>query len=86
MKSNKALEARLSAIENLLSALILTRAAEAPDGEINRIFAIAYEINMQRVDASQPGPELAVAGKAFTAIDRMFDLLARHGDGLERGT
>ncbi|MAN72989.1 MAG: hypothetical protein CME84_02720 [Henriciella sp.] len=88
MKSNDALDARISALENLVSVLILSRVAEweNPSDEMNRIFSIAYEIGMQRVDGSQPGPELAAAGKAFTAIDRMFELMTRFIDELERRT
>lgn len=81
MKSNEALDARLSALENLVSVLILSRAVcwDNPSDEINRIFSIAYEINMQRLDASQVGPERVAATKAFAATDRLFELIARFG-------
>ena len=82
MKSNETLDARLSALENLISVLILSRSVawENPSDEINRIFSIAYEINMQRLDASQVGAEQRSAAKAFTAIDRMFELIAGFGE------
>ena len=66
---------------DLVSVLILSRAVcwENPSDEINRIFSIAYEINMQRLDASQIGPEQVAATKAFAATDRLFELIARFG-------
>lgn len=88
MKSNETLDARLSALENLVSVLILSRSVawENPSDEINRIFAIAYEINQQRLDASQAGSEQVSAIKAFSAIDRVFELIARFGEAEDQTT
>tara|TARA_B100000678_G_C18182701_1_gene491865 strand:+ start:783 stop:938 length:156 start_codon:yes stop_codon:yes gene_type:complete len=51
MKSNEALDARLSALENLVSVLILSRAA-------------CWK----------------------TAVDRLFELIARFGDEIDKPT
>lgn len=88
MKSNEALDARLSALENLISVLILSRSVawEKPSDEINRIFAIAYEINQQRFYVSQVGPEQLSAVRAFSAIDRVFALIARFAEAEDQAT
>lgn len=85
MKSNEVLNARVSALENLIGVLILSRAVawKKPSDEINRIFSIAYEINMQRLDVSKSEPERDSASKTFASIDRMFELIAQFGNGTD---
>lgn len=79
MNTISALDARVGALETVASILILSRAVayKNPNDEINRIFGLSYEIARQRLEASQAGPEQQSAAKVFTAIDRLYDLLAR---------
>ena len=83
MKSNSSLDARIGALETVAVIQILSRAAahEKPGDEVNRVFALAYEIALNRLEASQVGPEQEAAAKVFTAIDRLYELLERFVEG-----
>lgn len=80
MSPNQILEARIAAVENLLAALILT--GESLPGEcsqkIHSTFAVAYAINMHRLDESAQSPDRKVIAGAFTSIASLSKMLAAY--------